>query len=428
MLILRQLSVVLFFVLAVVGTHVPALNLHALRLAVAIVLIGLVFFVWFDKARLANNGVMRSYFVLVVVWVIWGALGCMWTFNMADAFKEWLDVIFGLGIMSAVAALIGRDPKMTKVLILGWVAAYLVTGLVAVWELTSHEHLTEAYMEQSPDYVLEKNFVTSTFGNPNNYGAFLLMCFPFLIYFFISSKRRDVKLLAGMLLVSLVVFLILTGSRGGLIGLLVECVVFSIFKWGRRVVLLASGGLLGILTVIILMMPSLDESDVENSDIMIIAKLFYLKDELTEGASTSERLHTDVDGLYMLVDSLGVGVGPHEFGRVSQSSDMPYHIMVPNPHNFWIEVASQYGLIVIVMLVFWLYSVWRYFIKHIRLASITGFDVTILKMSVVGMAGYFFASMENSSYIAQPTNWLFLGTILALCNIKVEKHFNTQIF
>jgi len=43
--------------------------------------------------------------------------------------------------------------------------------------------------------------------------------------------------------------------------------------------------------------------------------------------------------------------------------------------------------------------------------------------SLISIGAYLVASFENSSYIPQPVNWLYLGILLSICNVLESQSY-----
>jgi uncharacterized membrane protein len=403
----RKYTLVLLFAMTVIGAHLPILRLHGLRLFVAILLV-----LGFVRAMCKGfrvDYIFRGYIIMAAVWVAWGALGFLWVDDFEAAVKELLDVIFGLSIGVLIFGLVNRNRGMIRSIDWGWIVAYLIASAVALWEIGTGQHLEGSYTEKLPDYALERMWVMSTFGNPNNFAAFLLLCFPFLVHAYSLARHRGAKTLLGIIMLSLPLMLALTGSRGGFGGLLLEIVVLALLGRGRarlwpRLVALAL-----VLSVIYFLISSVGDGQ---STISLVEKFNSLTD-LESEKSISQRSSLYLNGLYIVANSFGMGVGPHGFERAVLSRDVPYEVLVPNPHNFWLEVATQYGIIVFSLLVYWLSVVARFHLKRLSHEGLANSD-GLGKFVLASLAGYSIAAIENSSYIPQPTNWLYLGVLLAV--------------
>jgi O-antigen ligase len=114
----------------------------------------------------------------------------------------------------------------------------------------------------------------------------------------------------------------------------------------------------------------------------------------------------------MIIRTYGAGVGPANFASTATAIDMPYRVITPNPHNFFIEIGAQYGILVLAMFI----GVFSCIVKPgVVLVLRKRFSAPdSAKVLFLGAIAYPIACLANSSFIAQPSNWLFIGTLLAL--------------
>jgi hypothetical protein len=124
--------------------------------------------------------------------------------------------------------------------------------------------------------------------------------------------------------------------------------------------------------------------------------------------TTDFRLRLDADGGWMLLHSWGLGIGPGNFPDAMQAwaTRIPFTTGgVLSPHNFFVEVAAEYGLIVLGAVVWYL---WRLAREITRLPSSWRTSLW------ASMAALVVASTAISGYLIASTLWLFFGTYLAL--------------
>lgn len=405
----RAFCLFALFCLAVVGSYVPIFGLHALRAAILLTVLGAAP-VFRSKSWLVSLDlrVLRAYMALALCWIIFGLIGIYRSYDVEITAREVLDVFFCISMGFAVAALVGTSLRVREVLPWSWVGAYLITAGVAFWEVATGQHLISYYVSKSELYVLERLWVKSTFSNPNDYAAFLLMCFPPIVYCASrlgSRIRKGYYVLVG---VPFVVVMFLTGSRGGLLGLALEAAFLAYAAYGLRGLFILTAGSSG--AIFFVFTYAAIDIDLSNG---LLAKLINMQSSLEEGGSFAERIGLSLNGVYMLFDSYGVGVGPGQFESRVLMRDMPYLVSVPNPHNFVVEVASQYGVVVITALCGLLFLTARFHLRQLRFLPYNTLDRSFSVMMLASMVGYAIASLESSSYIPQPTNWLFLATLLA---------------
>jgi O-antigen ligase len=321
-----------------------------------------------------------------------------------------MAVIFGSVTSLVLVALCARSALGIQALRLGWVVAYIATAVVAIWEVQSGAHLSGYWTSETPAYA-QAGLVISTFGNPNNYSGFLVLSLPFLLWSY--SQARGLRRLWYLGLVGTVPLFLLT-ARGRL-----SLVAFAL-QIGLMLVWSARGWratLLPVLIAVAVAAGVLASGPIETT---VVGKVMTVQEELATGGSASIRWNLLRNGLAFTEESFGFGMGAGSFQSLIASGHAPYPTgKIVDPHNFWIEILSQYGAVVFLLFVFWL----------IRLAMVaraarraTGAQDPlghrrISEVVLLGLLGYLFAAVENSSFLLQPTNWLFLGSILVLATV-----------
>ncbi|NND73432.1 MAG: O-antigen ligase family protein [Ilumatobacter sp.] len=285
-----------------------------------------------------------------------------------------------------------------------------MTVLVALWELGSGQHLPSEFVNQ---HALGDGVLLATFGNPNNFGAFLVLSIPFIgIVATRPAVRwelgRTDRVLARILLVLLPILLLLSGSRFALIGLVVASGAYvalnrrdrSAWRFGGLLLLAGTG---------------LSTFAIESGQ-RIVAKLGRFTDPSAFVQDSTEiRANLVLNGLVYLGRSGGVGIGPAGFEESIASGDVAFAVRpgVVNAHNFWVELLSQYGLIGGLLLGVVIVSATATYVRMTRDRPY-GADRHRATLMLTGLAGYVFASMTASSYINAPENWMFIASFLAL--------------
>ena len=125
------------------------------------------------------------FFRLGLAWVSWGMLAVLWSalfwkFSIGSGLSEITSVAAGFLYVIVLLNLVVGLPRGMDALRAGWSLAFVVTGLVAVWEISSGGHLAG----YATDNMTVEPAIYSTFANPNNYAAFLALAFPFLVWSF----------------------------------------------------------------------------------------------------------------------------------------------------------------------------------------------------------------------------------------------------
>jgi hypothetical protein len=145
-----------------------------------------------------------------------------------------------------------------------------------------------------------------------------------------------------------------------------------------------------------------------------VLALWQLVGELQYGGSTGVRLNLVRNGWEMILGTGGAGVGAggfpsaitHGFGRFNTAG-------IVNPHNYWLEIGAQYGVIVLAGVIF-VVTWWMILLmRNLRLARLRGDrpGIALAATGLSGLAAYVIGAGANSTFIPQPTNWTFLGTL-----------------
>ena len=347
----------------------------------------------------------RFYLLMGVIWLLWGGIGLLWAPDIVAGVKEWLAVALGFAIGIVFLCLKGYSEKGLQAIGWGWSIAFLLTALIAAWEIITKNHLPGSHIS-----IGGEPQVISTFGNPNNYGAFLILTYPFLWLTYEKKQKQAWRwmLLTFILLTPLL--LVFSASRLAIIGFLSQIIIlgFAALKRPLRkritmlilaaslIILLAGMGtattqfkikLLRLWQVTTLQ----SETHVEKNKIRPI----QIRENLTR------------NGIWMAIITHGKGVGPGGYEIIQRNHPGPYPTRgLVNPHNFWIEILSEYGILAFILFTAWYFSL--YGIAYQNRGRPEGIIL------LVSLVGYIPASVANSAYIEQQINWVFLACVMIL--------------
>jgi hypothetical protein len=361
------------------------------------------------RIRWWGSPVARFYLLLGCFWILWGWASILWAPDPSSAIRDVASVGLGFGAGLVLLNLRSFTGSGLDALRRGWLLAYVVTAAIAIWEKLTGNHLPSHFVKNAPDYVLN-DVVISTFGNPNNYGAFLLLSVPFLLWSLSIVKMRLHKVFYMGLLLALPVLVFLSASRVAILGLVVQllvCGLLTMRQWRSFV------GILSIACLFFLLIGWYLQSDT------LVARKLALAfgNEVRLGGSIALRRNLVLNGLWFAYISGCLGIGAGGFEHLIQNRSAPFatgHIF--SPHNFWIEVLSQYGVLVFLGLVVWVLYLISVAIRSRRIfiARRHATSRVISEMILVGFVGYLFATTTSSIYIVQSTNWMFLGSMVAM--------------
>lgn len=356
--------------------------------------------------------ITRTYATLGAAWIFWAALSAFRAPSLERALVE--VAALGFGFVTGLTMLQMRSHVLPTLhaLRIGWVLAFLATGAVAIWELTTGQHLPSSAVERAPPGGLQ-GIAISTFGNQNNFAAFLLLAAPFLFWSHAVSKSRVRRTVYALCLLALPLLLFLTASRVSLLGLLAQAGLLWLISPRYRSKLLVYLIVLGALGFGVFQVLDMEVRMLYELSVMLGG------DGLgTSGGSVAKRWNLVMAGLWLLVESMGFGVGPGGFEMVLRQRIVPFDTGgLVNPHNFWIEVLSQYGVLIFGAFVVWIVYLARQVDKRRRRASLDPESLEsrqVAETILVGLAGYLFAAVANSTYMVQSTHWMFWASIVVM--------------
>jgi teichuronic acid biosynthesis protein TuaE len=353
-----------------------------------------------------KSRVMTLYLRVLLIWTLWSGASLWWAPDINVGIDETITTAFGLVVAITIFNLgIERDSHL-EAFSEGWMLAYVVAAGFALRDLLTGDYLPgpkgELYVSRGIDDI-----AISTFGNPNNYAAFILLAVPFMVLgYWLAGTRRKQRLVI-VLLASVPVFVFYSTSRLALIGVTAQFVLFAVIglKTRRqRVRYIAAGALVVLLIGSFFWEGSRTANDLTN-----------LVEQGLSGESNTSRLNLTLNGLWMAVDSGGLGVGAGGYEVVTKTEYTPYPTGgLATPHNFWIEVLAQYGVVVFGLLLFWFARIAVIAFRARRVRNLHPGTSLLANAVVVAGAGYLFASVANSNFVAQSTNLVFLAGLAAI--------------
>lgn len=406
----RYTLIFLIPVTAAIGPYLFPLKLSIITLygfRIIILLVAILSPIFLIRIEWFKSIVSRLFITLGSLWISWGTLSILWAPDWHRAILDVLNVIFGYAVVFSLLNLRSYTSRGLLVLSKGWVGAFMVTMVVAIWEIISGRHLPSSFTEQTP-YYAQLGVVASTFGNPNNYGAFLVLAFPFMLLLYSWETRFYFCILYFVFLILWPFLIMLSASRLALIGFGVEVLTFGILYSlsFRRI---------PSLLVVYMFFLALAGTYFLNPEFRLYEKILNIYSEIDTEGSIVVRANLALNALWMIYETSGRGVGAGGFEIIHEQGDVPYWTDgIVNPHNFWLEILSEYGIFVFLLFVTCYFVMFYLSFKKMLNKKHFGKERVVNLMVVVALSGYFFAAIANSSYLEQPTNWVFLASVLSM--------------
>lgn len=349
---------------------------------------------------------VKEVSLFLIFLAVWSLVSLLWTPNPTLGISEWGNMIFRILFFLELVFFGVLSKNTVNSMINGWTAAFLITAVIAVWELNTGNHLSVTNYEDGAEnmnlgggQIFVRQFAQATFYNYNGYVTYVCYCIPFMLCSFYIWAKGIKQVLASIPIIIVLYVFILNASRGGIIAFIIYAVIFSYFKLSKSNLLVKVSFFVLLLGIII-----------------IIAQFwelmsFYLEYRMETGGMSSSRTQIWECCWQALLKTNFMGCG---IGGVMEAL-IKEHAYIPQPHNFFIEVLLEFGVVIFIWLIFLMWKVFRngrnsknIIIKYVRISSF----ITIP-----------FVTMIDSGYVQQIGIWAFLGSLL-LINLTCKNKFS----
>lgn len=334
-----------------------------------------------------------------LVLAVWALTTVTWSPAGSKALQEATIFVFLVGLLLVALKAIGMN--WFPSLIFGWPIAVFLTGVVSIWELATGSHLKSVFVAEHGGDLW--TVPLSTFGNPNNYGAFLALAVAVCaVALGMDSFGRRARVVIGGAILLALVLLPITASRLAVLGLL-----GGLFSYAT-LVLPARRGQRFMLILAAVALPAIMFALRASPD---LAAKFSSVAAVRSGSgnSTSIRENLILNGVDFFVGSRGIGIGAAGYESLVLSGDFRHSLYgrAVNPHNMWIEILSEYGLAGILSIVLILGFA-------LRAAGPLRYPSWFGAAYIAALVTYLIAAMTASSYVNDAVSWTYFSTFVAL--------------
>jgi O-antigen ligase len=320
------------------------------------------------------------------------------------------------GVITVLLAILIQSRSTFKGAMWTIVAAGIFTGTISVFQYLTGS-FTNAYGGFGQADIL--NIVTGVddfrisgpIGDPNFYAQILVVIVPIAFHFMMTEQKLLLRGLAAWCLAVCGLSIVFTFSRGGAIALAIVLVCLLFYRRPKPAeIFLMALLIVGMLAVL---------PDSYTSRLNTIGQIATGKTDVREEASFRGRLSELLVAWQMFMDHpiLGVGVGnyPNYYQSYSRQIGLDPRTENREPHNLFMEVAAETGLVGLIVFIGILYfsfksvlDAWRKF-RELDLPDYAG----LVAVFGIGLVGYFAAAMFIHG--AYPRYlWLLVGIALAL--------------
>ena len=251
----------------------------------------------------------------------------------------------------------------------------------------------------------------AAFAEPNQYAAYLVLFFPMVITHTLFSNKVSSKIINGAILLMAFIAFITTGSRGGLISLILSISYYSYslyreraFKFNRLVLL--SVALIVFIPMAFILAPS-------KAKHTFIERLNPTK-SVDANYYTAGRLEHLRLGLHFFIERPFLGHGISGYSKLWQNR----YGSGGSTHNQYVDYLVSFGLIGLALYLSIYIKLFKVTYRYMRSTPLL-FDKLLCISYLAGLVGYCFAMLAvNLSPDPRFLFWIYTAAILKYFKLK----------
>lgn len=360
---------------------------------------------------------ISSFFCL---WLLWGiALAVLKGGVHKEAIKELANIFLGGVVIYCILRLIKNSKEAfdyTWDLIEKLIIVCIMIGLL---EIISGKHLQTSCFNDLKYINIQMRMYGTVYLHQatgfqygtNDFSAFLTFFFPL----FLRSKR--VNLFRYLAIGAILIICMVNSSTLCVLTIILGTGIYlAKDKEGKKVRVLF---FTGAIFIGLICLGARNES------------VFSLVDEIKNhlhnfqlgGGSSYKRFWTYAESLAIGAEAFFIGIGPANFTNYVVSNPME-HVLL-NPHNLWLEIFTEYGLLIILFYVFFLF---RLFIRAKRIYAQK--DIREAIVIQIMLINYVVIGIVPSTFVSYWYQWLLIAlgiAVIQIYEIKGRKRINETI-
>ncbi len=355
-----------------------------------------------SRVRVETAPVARQALMTLAVMLLAGGISLSWTMDPLGGFGMMLAVAMG-GLSLYIVTRSDLSYHGVRLLMWSWVAAVGLSIPVAFYEIATGNHFAFALEDRQIgglQGITEFPFASIFFGNYNDYSTWLCLAFSITMGTFLETRNFLYKLGLIALNLTVVAIVFVNTSRASMaFCVFVFIVYFVVSKKFRN---------FAALPVALLAVGLLAKYQGQILDLYDLAT--YRFAALGSGdESYVQRSGLLTNGIRAMIESYGVGLGAGSFEEY-MAQNYPYYI--PNPHNIFLEIGVNFGVIPLLLFVLLLGRL--FWVGFFRRDLPLGFRMAIM----MGVASVPIVGAVPSQAIGYVYWWVWLATMIALASAR----------
>ena len=348
-------------------------------------------------SKITKCNYVKPLLIFTLFVILYGSISLLWTPNPSKGIEELLYYIVHFLLFFEILVFSKYANNAFKSVSWGWILSLSITLVIALWEITTGEHLSnsldfgDTFYLGGGDFIVRR-YAAVTFYNYNSYVTFICMSLPFVFYT-ILNKTSKVNFLyvVGVILLSASMILF-NGSRGGLLSLSVVFFIYFFNSPNKKNVI----PVFLILACVFLMYFG-------NNMLGVISH------RSSEGGLVKDdaRMQIYSNVLNVFIDTLGLGTGMGGLhlwmSKFSNDNILAVHCMP-------LEILAQFGFIIFIIFIIFLTKL---FFKSFKVK-----DFPRRIVSYMFFLSLPILSVINSGYLLEPYFFAYISSIIVFINYE----------
>lgn len=373
------------------------------RLVILVIPLLLNFFL--NKKHLQYNKTIQFGLKVYFVWILYGTISLFWSADPAAGLNsEIIVMIIGMLSLLFFPLLLKNDKKSLLIIRNAWILGLVFTIPLAIYEIVTMTHFTYSEEDRLIGGIgIYAPFASVFFGNYNNYCVYICLCFPMVLWALLDDKNKTRKVLYLLLISISILIIFINTNRTSM--LVVALYFLSLLRLKARNIITV----FGLAALLLMSYRFLPTTITDNIEILFNNRVNV---DYNEDTSANIRKGVFLSGLDFLSESNGFGVGAGAFETHMAKS--PRHQGIINPHNFFLEIASQYGLLIFGLFVVWLFLIMRRIYKNSYISQSLKrvFYVSIVVIPIIGVI--------NSDSLGFTYWWVYISSLAVISSINLN--------
>jgi len=290
----------------------------------------------------------------------------------------------------------------------GWRITYLLIALAVAVSIFAIVSLIQGFLKQTLLFTYRASFLGI---NPISFAGWVGVINILLISIMPEIKQRKWRTLAIVSIVILSVAVLVANSRGPLVSFIFTVFLILLFKWKNvpkhKIFLLLTVLILSIVIVLNVLPPQLTSRYTETIQQEGATKYVTFYTVHTRLSFWLTCLRSATDNL----KNLFVGAGSGAFSMIFYGLDVRHY-----PHNIFMEVLCEFGLVGIILLVWHFMTIFKRSIRTFA-GRLSHEQKTLLFAYLMATVFYFVAAQFSGDLNDNRRLWFFLGNLVAIISL-----------